>query len=92
MIRLKGCNRCRGDLILEEDIWLCLQCGNRIVDTLQAESKPKRNYTQRKPTGYWAGYRQAVLDMNPRAIMQGALDAGDPHKLLSSNPDPATKL
>lgn len=33
-IRLKGCARCNGDFILEEDYdgrhWICLQCGNLI--------------------------------------------------------------
>ena len=26
--RFKGCSRCVGDLILEEDVWKCLQCGH----------------------------------------------------------------
>jgi len=26
--RLKGCNRCTGDLVMEEDSWRCWQCGH----------------------------------------------------------------
>ncbi len=32
MLRLKACERCRGDLVLESDLgtytaWVCMQCG-----------------------------------------------------------------
>ena len=26
--RLKGCIRCSGDLVSEEDLWICFQCGH----------------------------------------------------------------
>lgn len=26
--RLKGCIRCSGDLVMEEDLWICFQCGH----------------------------------------------------------------
>ena len=28
LMRFKDCSRCVGDLILEEDVWKCLQCGH----------------------------------------------------------------
>ena len=27
LFRLKACQKCRGDLVLDEGDWLCLQCG-----------------------------------------------------------------
>jgi hypothetical protein len=27
LFRLKACTKCRGDLVLDEGDWLCLQCG-----------------------------------------------------------------
>jgi hypothetical protein len=27
LFRLKACTKCRGDLLLDEGDWLCLQCG-----------------------------------------------------------------
>ena len=27
--RFKGCTRCSGDLVTEEDLWICFQCGRR---------------------------------------------------------------
>ena len=26
--RLKGCTRCSGDLVMEDDLWICFQCGH----------------------------------------------------------------
>jgi hypothetical protein len=28
VLRFKGCRRCTGDLVLEDDEWRCLQCGH----------------------------------------------------------------
>jgi len=45
--KLRSCGKCRGDLVLDEGDWLCLQCGTYY-------------YTELYP-GSWARVRPAPL-------------------------------
>lgn len=46
MFRLKGCQKCAGDLALDQDIygeeWRCLQCGRRFVVASQPTAPRQR--------------------------------------------------
>ena len=42
---LKGCSKCNGDLVLEEDLWRCFQCGHYYYPNLlqPVEHAPEPN-------------------------------------------------
>ena len=37
--RFKACSKCRGDLVLDEGDWLCLQCGTYYYTDLYGETR-----------------------------------------------------
>ena len=45
--RLKACVKCRGDLVLDDGDWLCLQCGRYYYTRLyQSEAMPDWQWSQ----------------------------------------------
>ena len=54
MFWLKGCDKCNGDLFMEEDDWQCLQCGS-----YQYGALPWSQYLRQDGAG-----RTAVLSRN----------------------------
>ncbi len=40
--RFKACSKCRGDLVLDEGDWLCLQCGTYYYTDLYRETRMAR--------------------------------------------------
>ena len=64
--RLKSCCRCRGDLVLEEGLWRCFQCGlyyytdlfqpgGRLPNPDSLSSNGQGRKGKRKPVGGMAG-------------------------------------
>ena len=48
--RFKACVKCRGDLVLDEQDWLCLQCGTYYYTELYQGTTPANNKPmERKP-------------------------------------------
>ena len=56
--RFKACSKCRGDLVLDEGDWLCLQCGTYYYTDLYGETtmapkpRPARNRFCPEPAGF----------------------------------------
>ena len=58
VMQLRSCSKCRGDLLLEEDEWRCLQCGRYYYPNRpllpETNGIQDRNWV-RKPSGGIAG-------------------------------------
>ena len=47
--RLKGCIRCSGDLVMEEDIWVCFQCGRHYYPKVSRPVETPQEFNSHLP-------------------------------------------